>query len=143
MKISTVILMGILMLRPLLVSAENHLLAPDEVLKVTKTYTSLIVASYACRTTLDEGIEHYNQTLHTAKQALSAATNDRDKATKMIAELERQIENEDPAAQLVRQFDELSAGPDIRKRACQQLVKGNSQRAYTLSEELKLGVHTQ
>ncbi|PHM72346.1 hypothetical protein Xekj_00625 [Xenorhabdus sp. KJ12.1] len=113
-------------------------LTKEDTHPVIKAHTSAIVATYACRTTLEGGNDQYHQTRNTAEEAFTKVTNDSDKAKMMIKVLEYRIENEDPAAQLMRQFDEVSASPELRKQSCDQMVSGSVQRANYASEQYKL-----
>ncbi|WP_243211189.1 hypothetical protein JQ760_027870 (plasmid) [Klebsiella pneumoniae] len=143
MQMKNRVLAGALMLISAFATAADVPLAKEGAHEVIKAYTASIVAAYACRTTLDGGNGQYHQALSAAEEAFTRATDDRDKAKKMIAVLEKRIENEDPGAQLTRQFDEVNAGPELRQRSCEQLVSGSSQRAIEAGEKLKLNARAQ
>ncbi|MBQ0600870.1 hypothetical protein J7S78_13815 [Klebsiella oxytoca] len=143
MQMKNTILVGALMLISAFATAAGEPLAKEGAHEVIKAYTSAIVATYACRTTLDGGNGQYHQALSAAEEAFTRATDDRDKAKMMIAVLEKRIENEDPGAQLTRQFDEVNAGPELRKKSCEQLVSGSEQRATEASERFKLNTRAQ
>lgn len=143
MRMKNNVFAGALMLLCVCATAADDPLANDRAHNVIKAYTAAIVATYACRTTLDGGNGQYHQALNAAQEAFTRATNDRDKAKRMIAVLVKRIENEDPGAQLTRQFDEVNAGPELRHRSCEQLVSGSSQRASEAGEQFKLNARAQ
>lgn len=143
MQMKNTILAGALILISAFATAAGEPLVKEEAHDVIKAYTSFIVATYACRTTLDGGNGQYHQALSTAEEAFTRATDDRDKAKMMIAVLDKRIENEDPGAQLTRQFDEVKAGPELRKKSCEQLVSGSAQRASEASDKFKFNARAQ
>lgn len=95
---------------------------------VVKGYVSNIVATYACRSTLDGGNGEYHKALSDAENAFTRVFDDRDRAKKMVDVLSTRIENDDPGAQLLRQFDEVNAGKATRKQSCEQLIRGAKNR---------------
>ncbi|MEG7516969.1 hypothetical protein [Morganella morganii] len=130
MQMKTIIMAG------LLVSMSSHAtidsgpsLLGQKKTNIIKANVSAVVASYACRTTLDGGNGLYHQTLKTAEEAFIRATDNKEKSKEMIPVLEKNIENTDPGAQLLRQFDEVNVPPEMRKRSCEQMVEGSAQRA--------------
>lgn len=143
MQMKNTIFASGLMLMSVVATAADDPLAKEGAIDVIKAHTSSIVAAYACRTTLDGGNGQYHQALSAAEEAFIRTTGDRDKAKMMIDKLESRIENEDPGAQMTRQFDEVGAGPELRKKSCEQLVTGSAQRASDASEKFKLSHRTQ
>lgn len=129
MQMKTIIMAG------LLVSMSSHATlnagpsSDQQKTNIIKANVSAVVASYACRTTLDGGNGLYHQALKTAEEAFVRATDDKERAKAMIRVLEKDIENKDPGAELLRQFDEVKAPPEMRKRSCEQMVEGSAQRA--------------
>lgn len=87
MRMKNNVFAGALMLLCVCATAADDPLANDRAHNVIKAYTAAIVATYACRTTLDGGNGQYHQALNAAQEAFTRATNDRDKAKRMIAVL--------------------------------------------------------
>ncbi|EIZ1085895.1 hypothetical protein MPI44_004443 [Klebsiella oxytoca] len=143
MQMKNTVLTGALMLVSAFATAAGEPLDKEGTHEIIKAYTASIVATYACRTTLDGGNGQFHQALSAAEEAFTRATDDRNKSKMMIAVLEKRIENDDPGAQLTRQFDEVDAGPELRKRSCEQLVSGSTQRASEASEKFKLNARAQ
>ncbi|EOC0011594.1 hypothetical protein ACI0X9_003278 [Cronobacter turicensis] len=105
--------------------------------QVIKASTSRMVATYACRNVVDGGHAEYNKALREAEDAFTLATNDRAKAKEMVSVLDKRLENDDPGAQLQRQFDEVMAGPAMRIQTCENLVLGSEQRAGEALQNLR------
>lgn len=140
MNLKSMTLVSFLMFLSAFAIAADEQLAKENAQAVIKAHTSAIVAAYACRTTLDGGNGQYYQALSAAEDAFTLVTSDKGKAKRMIEVLERRIENEDPGAQISRQFDEVGAPVELRKQSCEKMVAGSAQRAAEAVKNLiKIG----
>lgn len=95
---------------------------------ITKSYISNVISAYACRNVIDGGNAEYHKSMQQAEDALTRTYKSRDAAKAAMEKVRDRIENEDPGAQLQRQFDEVHADDTRRKATCEQLLAGAQKR---------------